>query len=79
MLEQYNLYYPCGNMHARYSLQYSHMLQFGLRDFERESFDVKFLVQRASCFGLRARTEHGDNAEDKKCKLCVKPCSIDVV
>jgi hypothetical protein len=30
---------------------------------------IKFWM-RASCFGLRARTQHGDDAEDKKCKLC---------
>jgi hypothetical protein len=36
---------------------------------DRNSMLIKFWL-RASCFGLRARTEHGDNAEDKKCKLC---------
>jgi hypothetical protein len=30
---------------------------------------IKFWV-RTSCFGLRARTEHGDDTKDKKCKLC---------
>jgi hypothetical protein len=30
---------------------------------------IKFWL-RASCFGLRARTEHGEDAEDKNCKLC---------
>jgi hypothetical protein len=30
---------------------------------------IKFWL-RASCFVLRARTEHGDDADDKKCKLC---------
>jgi hypothetical protein len=36
---------------------------------DRHSMLIKFWL-RASCFGLRARTEHGDDAEDKKCKLC---------
>jgi hypothetical protein len=30
---------------------------------------IKFWL-RASCFKLVARTEHGNNAEDKECKQC---------
>jgi hypothetical protein len=36
---------------------------------DRHSMLIKFWL-RASCFDLRARTEHGDDAEDKNCKLC---------